>query len=458
MPTHEGKLRLLDGLGFTAPVIPETVERAVLMPDIGLTLRKLNSTKTKYDPMGSYFETIVELPNWKAEGITELYGFECTELLDPVIANQDDADKAVIGYQASNDNGATWLVWDNTQWSEAIGVLDGVFNDKKTIDERINIFPFSATADRQFQLRVKLTPGASGRQRPILKSFVIYSSITMDLYEDVSRSIKRYLDANFSIPMCFISEVTGATSVTIPDSSSNPSIQPSEPGFDVIVAEPSAVYNLTTDPQRLVNLFSGLSGRTITILGPQTGTLETQFTGIPDIFIGAEEFFQLSKIPSVAVTVDRLEQYNRIRYWEHEVERSIARGVGRNVRPRQYYWVYVTIRVQSSLKQQSRRMVDAIARILDKSDEFPSVDLGDNYCVYEQTNELQEDRIADGLFVGTVNLKILGKTWLKDPEPDVDLVQDIRILTGAQFTCNLNLPPHLRNVYREESAIDGSDC
>jgi hypothetical protein len=456
MPTREGKLRSNEDLIFETPIPPKTAERAVLLPDTGLTLRRLGPEETKYDPAGSYFETIVELPNWKAEGITELYGFECTELISPVVVNQPDSDKATIGYQLSNDDGSTWNVWDGAAWSEAIGALDGVFNDKATVDKRIILFPFSATADRQVRLRVKLTPGASGRQRPVLKCFVIYSSITMDLYEDVSRSIKRHLDTNFSIPMCFISEATGATSVTIPDSSSNPNIQPSEPGFDVIVAEPSAVYNLTTDPQRLVNLFSSLSGRTITILGPQTGTLETQFTGIPDIFIGAEEFFQLSKIPSVAITVDRLEQYNRIRYWEHEQERSIGRLVGRNVRPRQYYWIFVTIRVQSSLKQQSRRMVDAITRILDKSDEFPSVDLGDNYCVYDQTNELQEDRIADGLFVGTVNLKILGKVWLKEPEPDIDLVQDIQFLVGSQFTCNLNLPPHLRNVYREESTVDGS--
>jgi hypothetical protein len=458
MPTREGKLRSDSGLVFEVPVPPETAERAVLMPETGLTLRKLDAAKTKYDPTGSYFETIVELPNWKAEGITELYGFESTEGLQPVIAKQSDADKAAIGYQASNDDGATWLTWDGSSWEEAIGVLAGVFIDKKTLDERIILFPFSTTEDRQIRLRVKLTPGASGRQRPILRSFVIYSSITMDLYEDVSRSIKRYLDREFRIPMCFISSVTGATSITIPDSSSNPNIQPSEPGFDVAIEEPAAVYNLTTDPQRLVNLFSSLSGRTLTILGPQTGALEAQFTGVPDIFIGAEEFFQLSKIPSVAITVDRLEQYNRIRYWEHEQERSIGRGVGRNIRPRQYYWIYVTIRVQSSLKQQSRRMVDAISRILDKSDEFPSVDLGDNYCVYDQTNELQEDRIADGLFVGTINLKILGKVWLKDPEPETELVQQVRILTGSEFTCNLNLPRHLRNVYREESTIDGSDC
>jgi hypothetical protein len=455
MPTHEGKLRSDAGLVFETPVPPETVERAMVLVDVGLTLRKLNATKTMYDPTGSYYETIVEL--WKAEGITELYGYECTELVQPVIQNQPDADKATIGYQVSNDDGATWYVWDSTAWSLATGVLDGVFNTKATLDERINIFPFSATTDRQIRLRVKLTPGANGRQRPVLRSFVVYSSIKMDLYEDVSRSLKRYMDDAFRVPMCFITQATGATSITIPTSSSNPSVQPSEPGFDVDIEEPAAVYNLTTDPQRLVNLFSSLSGRTLSILGPQTGALEAQFTGSPDIFIGAEEFFQLSKIPSVAITVDRLEQYNQIRYWEHEQERSIARGVGRNIRPRQYYWVYVTIRVQSSLKQQSRRMVDAISRILDKSDEFPSVDLGDCYCVYDQTNELQEDRIADGLFVGTVNLKILGKVWLKNPEPDIELVQDIHILTSAQFTCNLNLPQHLRNVYREESTIDGTD-
>ena len=75
MPTREGKLRTDDGLIFETPIPPETAERAVLLPDIGLTLRRLDAAKTKYDPSGTYFETIVELPNWKAEAITELYGF-----------------------------------------------------------------------------------------------------------------------------------------------------------------------------------------------------------------------------------------------------------------------------------------------------------------------------------------------------------------------------------------------
>lgn len=458
MPARTDPIAHDFGMEFEVPVPPKTAGRAVVIPEIGLTLRKLNASETNYDPAGRYLETRVALPNWRPGGIESLFGFESCEKLDPEIRNQSDSDKATVGYQVSNDDGATWLTFDSGAgaWVAATGVLDDVFVTAEVLDERLPLIPFAD--ERQIRLRVKLTPGAGGRQRPVLQWTTLYHDTRLDLYEDVTRSLKRHIDGAIQMPMYFCAELSGASSVDIPDSSSDPNVQPTEPGFDVTVAEPVEVFNLTADPGRLVDLFGalgGAKGRTITFVGPQTGTVEVRFTGIPDVFVGAEEFFQLSKIPSVVVTIDRLEDYDLIRTFQPEPEKSKARCVGRRQPSRVPYNIYASVRVQSALKREALQMTDAIARILDKGDIFPSVALGDDYCVLDQTNQVEEDRVAQGLFVGNVTLRILGKVWLKEPVADIPLVKQVRLLTGADFTCNLKLPQHLRNVYREETSVDG---
>jgi len=455
MPTRADPITWDAGMEFEVPMPPKTAERAVVLPEVGLTLRRLDAGETRYDPSGRYLETRVALPNWEPGGIESLFGFESIAGVDPVIRGQTDADKAQVNYQVSVDGGVTWLTWDGMAWVEATGVLADVFVAAITVDQRIPLLPLAFP--RQIRLRAKLTPGASGRQRPVLRRTNIFHTVRLDLYEDVTRSIKRHIDGQIRVPMFFIAEgLIGATDIAIPTGSSDPATAGAgEPGYDVQVIEPVRVFNLTTDPGRLINLFGGLVGRTVSFVGPQTGKVEVQFTGVPEVFIGAEEFFQLSKIPSVVVVADRVEDYDLINTFAPERERSIGRGEGRLQPARVPYNIFVSVRVQSSLKREALQMKDAISRILYKGDEFRSVALGDHYCVLDQQSQVEEDRVAQGLFVGNITLRILGKVWLKDPT-EAPLVRSVHMIVGAEVSCNLNLPSHLRNVYREASVMEGA--
>ncbi|HUU58300.1 MAG TPA: hypothetical protein VMZ50_02050, partial [Phycisphaerae bacterium] len=299
--------RNISGLTIPAPVPPKAAERAVVLPDLGLTLRRLNPAETVYDPAGLYLEEIVELPDWRTEDVDALFGFQTCELVDPVIANQADADKATLGYQVSNDGGTSWLVFDTGggMWVPATGAISGTFMTSLEVDTYLHLLPV-ADNPRSVRIRVRLSPGASGRQRPVLERYHIFHDTELDLMHDVSISLRRFIEGAVKVPMFFITELGAATgTITIPDSSSNPADQPSEPGFDVTIAEPVEAYNLTVDPKRLSNLFGTLSGRTVTLIAAQPAgdKVEVAFTGLPDVFISAEEFFQLSKIPSIVVSV-----------------------------------------------------------------------------------------------------------------------------------------------------------
>jgi hypothetical protein len=100
-------------------------------------------------------------------------------------------------------------------------------------------------------------------------------------------------------------------------------------------------------------------------------------------------------------------------------------------------------------------MTDAIARILDKGDFFYSVANGEKYCVFAQDSSVREDRVAQGIWVGSVNIVVFGKMWLGRQDPaDLDVIREIVLSIGGQNTCNLLLPEHLRRVYRERTVIE----
>jgi len=427
------------------PIPPGTGDRAVIKQD-GIFLVKLDIDKDRYAPDGRFSEAFIQAPNWVAENLTEYFSFEVDGHLDPIILNQPDSDKATISFQLSNDNGVTWRVWVDgpDAWLPATGPLDGVFNDTATVDRRIPVFPFGNP--RQLQFRIKLTPGANGLQRYVVRSLVIFNKHRLDIYEDVTRSLKRHIDAKIRVPMYYMAELAAP---------STPIHIETDVGLDDRIIEPITVYNLGTDPARNNNLFlslGGPDGRTVTMVGTQIGQIEVNFTGVPDVFVGAEEFLNISKMPSIVIFVTKLEQYLNIREWNNETERSIPQLMGRSQPSRINYRMSIVVRTQSSLKREALRMVDVLCRFLDQGDFFYSVANGETYNIHQQTNSVSEDRIAQGIYVGAVNLMVFGKVWLKDSE-DVPLVEEVHLAVGSQDTSTLLIPNYLRRIYRENSEI-----
>ncbi len=462
MPVRIDEIDTDQGMVFE-PLPPlATASRAVFLPEVGLTLRKLNDDETNFQPDGRYKQTTVILAPWVAEGLTGLFGFETTQGIDPEVDNQDPSTMADIDYQLSIDGGTTWLYWDPVaaQWLPAVGINVNRFNDVLTIDQNIPKLPFGFP--RGMRLKARLKPGLNGLQRPFLRTTYIFNSHVMDLFEDVTRSMKRYIDANFQVRMTFNVLLQAPKPTMVIDTTA--------PGLNVKIDPASVVaYNLDKDPGRNTNLVSAFDPvkNLITFTTPQTGNIGAEFIGIPDVFIGGEDFLQVSKIPSVVVIVNRIEQYLQIRARVDETERSISRGVGRLQYHRLYYRIYATVRVQSALKREALQMTEDICRILDQGDKFDSVANGDHYCVMEQTNELQEDRVPQGLFVSAVNLKLLGKAWLKgddtvaanlpvDENGLIPLVQTVNTFVGSDDLSTLNLPDYLRRVYREQTVTDES--
>lgn len=446
MPIRVESLADPTGVVIETPTPPGVADRAVVIPEEGVTLVRLDVDRDRYAADGKYYEGVIQVPNWIANGLTGYFGFETFGYVDPVIPGLPAAQAANLAFQLSNDDGATWRIWVDgpDAWVPAVGPLEGVFNDEAMVDRRIPIFPF--ISPKQLKIRVKLIPGANGLQKPVLQNIYIYNNHTMDIYEDVTRSMKRYLDANVAVSMHYMAELASPSlTVTIEK----------DVGLDVRVMEPITVYNLGVDPGRNINLFASLGGpdgRTVAMVGPQIGQVEINFTGAPDVFVSAEDFLNISKIPSIVIYVTRLEQYLDIKSWAPERERSLSRMEGKSQTARVYYKITAVVRVQSSLKREALRMTDVLSRILDQGGVFNSVASGEGYGILEQLNEVSEDRIAQGLYVGAITILIMGKIWLHGEEAE-HLVSEVGLSIGSEHTCNLLLPAHLRRVYREKVEI-----
>ena len=107
-------------------------------------------------------------------------------------------------------------------------------------------------------------------------------------------------------------------------------------------------------------------------------------------------------------------------------------------------------------------MIDKISEIIDWGVTFPSVAGGDHYCVMEQQAHVTEHRVEQGLFITALSAKIMGSIWLRQGEDEANVVEELGLTplvrevhthVGSEFSCNLNLPKHVRRVYRERSIL-----
>lgn len=196
------------GLEFEVPVPPK-IERAFRLCGQAVTLRKLALDETSYDPLGKYVESVVVLQNHKANALKELFAFRADEVLEGGQAGGE------IGYQLSNDGGATWLALDTAgpAWVPAVGAFATVYEDQLDVSRYIGTFPL--TPQKQVRIRARLTPTANGRRRPELRAVVLSVEYDYDFQEDLARSLKHHLEPLVRVRMKWVDNAVAAVVVVV---------------------------------------------------------------------------------------------------------------------------------------------------------------------------------------------------------------------------------------------------
>lgn len=390
-----------DGLVFEVP-LPPKIERAIRLTGLGLTLRRLSADEERYDPTGSFFESVVTLPNHAATALKELTGFHADELIGGGYGGS-------IGYQLSVDGGTSWLALDDTlpAWVPAVGPFAGVYVSAALVEEFIAAAPLQPV--RQIRVRARLSPSADGKRRPALRAVAIDLEYDYDFQTDLARSVKHHVEALVRVRSRWVDNVTGGTTVVV-DSG-------------MTVSAPVEVYNLTTDPDRTTNLFVVVApdGKTVTFAPAQTGKVEVNYVGRPKVFIAAEENYQLGTIPAVLIDVptvtDRPEHAaSATNEAEYDVNRRTFEARRRN--RRSIFDVQVTLGCQATFKEIALALSDAVEKALDPRRRIVSEAIGERYAILAPVTKTRVDQVAQSLFVTNVALRLGGHAWLR-PEYDV---------------------------------------
>jgi len=415
MPAHNEFFRDFDKFEVQPPFNLSGDTRICLL-DEGVQLRRLSSDELKFDPGGLYRESWIILPNWKAAGIQSLYGFMAKSKLagQQLTTNYGGS----LSYQLSNDNGITWLYHNGTAWV-ASGSTN--WNTESEVDTWIPDFPL--TSEKEIRIKVLLTPGNSGQSTPLLLRTSIFSDLDYNFQEDLLRSMKSWLETYVWLRTSYFSQIPqpiGGTDPGMPCPPSGPSdiLYVTDRQWEEL-AEPASVYNLTTDPGKTTNLFAGFVDGGIQLISPQEGYLEANFYARPSVFIGAEEFMQLAKIPSIVVQLGNVKERRDLRRGEDEVDFAVSRLKAQRNVSRVWFDAEFTISSQSDLKHEAIQMCDFVDKALTHHQFVVSLQTGEVMPVPYATPMSPAHRVAQGLFVRDYSCTLFGKAWLR-PELTVD--------------------------------------
>lgn len=397
-----------EDLTFETP-LPMKVERAVRLTTrkcTALTLRRLNSDETAYDPGGKYFETRVVLPNHKANALTELTGFRADEFTTEEFGGS-------IGYQLSNDDGVIWRTFDtgSMSWVPAVGLFLDVFVSQATVEARIGVFPL--TPAKQLRIRVKLTPSVDGSKRPLLRNAVVYTEYDYDFVEDLARSLKHHLEKTVRVRTRWVENATAAPTIVV-DSG-------------LRVSGPVRVFNLSTDPDRTIDLFVAVNpdGKTVVLSSAQTGKVEVNYFGIPEVFLAAEENYQLGTIPAVIVTEPTIT--NRRGLDELDVEYDINREtlLARRRAHRTHFDANIVLLCQAQLEHLAGSLGDAVEKALWPSRAILSEATGELFSILNVGPKAQVNQSTRSLFVRNVPTTLGGKAWLRPEYVELHVAEKI---------------------------------
>jgi len=416
MPRKEIDVYMLEPSALTHQALVGTVERAVLLRGTGLKLRRLNTAESAFDAEGTYLETTVVLPNVVATAATELISFDTAEMTDYPYGGS-------LTYQLSPDNGSTWWIWDTTggAWVQAINTFNGVFNGRDVLNENFPTFPLSnVPTSKQLRVKVKLTPSGDGSLTPLLYKVVLAWELKYDYLEDLSRSVKRYLEQTLRVPKTY-QEILPSTGVY-----TSLEIKEAWASLDTVIT----VYDLTNDPGRLTNQYVSKSNMTVYFNQIYGGnTIEINYSAGPSVFLSADENYQMSTLPSVVVEIPQVAEMRQLRGVE-DVDYQRVLGKARVRAAPVFFATTLRIRSQSSLKHEALKLADAVTRAVayrrKPMASFLSLATGDLFWVYEFTPITPADVVGRKLFVMDVTFKVVGKAWIPDGYEEQYLVQTIR--------------------------------
>lgn len=267
-----------------------TTDGKTLMSDSGVEVAKLSASGLP-SSWGSYpaSGSIVTTVPFVAGAVTELIGFKA-DIVYPVAA-VDIASLGIlrgeqlgtVSFQASIDGGSNWLYWDGGAWSVP-GASD--WNTELAFSTNMS----SLMPRNNVAIRMKIESEAS--VSPLVKSLSLFFDTNYDFFEDALRTLRRWL-LQYQNIRCRYRKI-------LPSASDNVTVVHPFNLNSAILA-----FNLTTDPDRQVNIFDHDAGDTVYFTSSQDSgsDIEVVFYGSADTKLAAEPIVNTASLPAFLISI-----------------------------------------------------------------------------------------------------------------------------------------------------------
>lgn len=254
---------------------------------------RLRNSSVGFDAKGNYPDSGVFTTSLLSasgmKGITTFVPIE--RYYSSVYALYSTGVYGTVKYRVSVDSGVTWKWFDGVNWSTAS--LDSHWNTKEIVDQNISNLQIPFPGAVKFS--GKIYSGSNGVYTPYVSGIVVVYDCDYNPLMDVYSSIKAFLEANYVSQFIAIQDLDS-------DSSTIDLIT------DFTLHSVTSVYNLTTDPGKLNNLYQSYSGRVITLKSEQASgsSLEIVFTATCPIVVRRDPELETSQIPHLICSVSSI--------------------------------------------------------------------------------------------------------------------------------------------------------
>jgi len=345
-------------------------------------LRRLDSSGI-YHPQGTLTEEIFQSEWVNVNLLENFFGFICSRA---------DSLTGGVDFQISA-NGSDFLSWDGAAWS----VDSARWSTFTEVEENIGLFPvgYSPTV----AVRMRLQPVGDETPMVYRLAFLVEMCSNSTHYgfeEDVERTIKYILDSRISVPVRDKILANGTTEVPVP--SSLPTI-----------SSVTGVYDVVSDPDLQTNLFSGLSGSTITLTSAVASGTELYVLGEgkPPVKLSGEPEYEEAKIPNIYIENISLSEdlrFKRPKLFEVNLAKKVARKRWSPARQE----ITVMLRCASARRKITTRIADAVKVAILRDATFRALGSGRFLVIRSVTPITNSDRISDSMHERLVSVTLVG--------------------------------------------------
>jgi hypothetical protein len=379
----------------------------ISLVDPYLTLRKQDA-QGNYDRIGTYpLSSDVIFENYKAKSLTELFSFALE------IDNEE-----LCGVQLSNNDGASWLFWDGSTWATA-GAND--FSSVDEIDANIASFPF--TFEKQIKPKIRLYSNTAQKVSPRLGYVFLGLELSYDALEDAVRTIKHAMERDLSFNLDFRCKLSKDTNkVTL------------KSNFEILNTEFRA-FNLTNDPGKLDNIFQSYNPENNLVYFTATQSMNSviliEYKGKCKIYIGADEEFIVSELPSLVMT------YSPTTY-DRRLGGQIISEVSRGKKKARYRYgpeflnFPLVVSCQAAFNWESLRMSKAVNNFFERGKIISEAMGQEIRLIWPQEKFSETDVLARGLFKKDVTVTVHVKEWV-DSYIELPLAEEISLRWGDKY-------------------------